>query len=98
MLTDNDKESAGTDPSFFPIRGHPDRSASSAFYSCHLVIRKCQRTSKSGRTNSAPETRMRLSGQLSAAVIGRGPSSVIRNVSQLTAPPQLLFHVTAQPF
>ena len=40
---------------------------------------------------------MRFSGQLSAAVTVRGPSSVIWKVSQLSALPQLLCHVTAQP-
>ena len=36
---------------------------------------ECHRTSTSGRTNSAPWMRMRLSGQFSAAVMARGPSS-----------------------
>ena len=40
--------------------------------------------------------RMRFSGQLSAAVIVRGPSSVSKNVSQLNPTPELPRQVTAQ--
>ena len=42
--------------------------------------------------------RMRLRGQLSTAVMARGPSSFSRKVSQLLASDTLTVHVTAQWF
>ena len=55
------------------------------------------RCNTSGRMNSAPWMRMRLSGHASGGDMIFGPWSVMMKVSQLDAAPALAFHVTAQP-
>src|SRR5437660_291511 len=51
----------------------------------------------SGLKKSAPCTRIRLEGHISVGVTKRGPSSVMRKVSQLNAAPTEARQVTAQP-